>query len=84
MLNKDFIKLVLVEKKKLLSLSEGKHVHIPKYDELSVKKMWPLMTKVENFMIYMPDSNPDGRLPERTYFWNILNTVNSDYVSKLV
>lgn len=55
MLNKDFIKLVLVEKKKLLSLNEVKQAHIPKYDELSVKKLWPLMVKVESFMIYMPD-----------------------------
>ena len=46
MLNKDFIKLVLVEKKKLLSMSEVKHVHIPKYEELSVKKFWPLMWDV--------------------------------------
>ena len=84
MLNKDFIKLVLVEKKKLLSMSEVKQFHITKYDELSVKKLWPLMFKVESFMIYMPDSTPEGRLPERTYFWNVLNTVNTEYVSKLV
>ena len=84
MLNKDFIKLVLVEKKQLLSLSEVKHVHIPKYEELSVKKLWPLMWPVENFMVYMPDPTPDGRLPDRQYFWNVLNTVNSGYVSQLV
>ena len=84
MLNKDFIKLVLVEKKKLLSLSEVKHVHIPKYEELSVKKLWPLMWQVEDFMVYMPDPSPEGRLPDRKYFWNVLNTVNSAYVSQLV
>ena len=84
MLNKDFIKLVLVEKKQLLSLSEVKHVHIPKYEELSVKKLWPLMWQIQNFMVYMPDPTPDGRLPDRQYFWNVLNTVNSGYVSQLV
>ena len=84
MLNKDFIKLVLVEKKKLLSLSEVKHVHIPKYDELSVKKFWPLMWEVEDFMVYMPDPSQEGRLPDEQYFWNVLNTVNSNYVSQLV
>ena len=35
-------------------------------------------------MVYMPDPSPDGRLPDRQYFWNVLNTVNSDYVSQLV
>ena len=84
MLNKDFIKLVLVEKKKLLPLSEVKHVHIPKYEELSVKKLWPLTWNVEDFMVYMPDHTPEGRLPDRQYFWNVLNTVNSDYVTRLV
>ena len=61
-----------------------KHVHIPKYEELSVKKLWPLMWNIENFMVYMPDPTPEGRLPERQYFWNVLNTVNSGYVSQLV
>ncbi len=84
MLNKDFIKLVLVEKKKLLSLSKVKNVHIPKYEELSVKKLWSLMHNVDDFMVYMPDPTPDGRLPDRQYFWNVLNTVNSEYVSQLV
>ena len=84
MLNKDFIKLVLVEKKQLLSLSKVKNVHIPKYEELSVKKLWPLMHNVEDFMVYMSDPTPDGRLPDRQYFWNVLNTVNSEYVSQLV
>ena len=42
MLNKDFIKQVIAEQKKLLPLSEVKFVHVPKYDELSVKKFWPL------------------------------------------
>ena len=80
MLNKDFLKLVLIEKKKLLKLSEVKYVHVPKYEELSVKKLWPLMHNVENFMVYMPDPTEDGRLPDRKYFWNVLNTVNSGYV----
>ena len=84
MLNKDFIKLVLVEKKKLLSLSKVKHVHVPKYEELSVKKLWPLMHNVEDFMVYMPDPSAEDKLPDRQYFWNVLNTVNSDYVSQLV
>jgi len=26
-------------------------------------------------MLYMPDPTPDGRLPEREYFWNVLNTL---------
>ena len=43
MLNKDFMKQLLTEDKRLLELHAVRHVHIPHYDELSVKKFWPLM-----------------------------------------
>ena len=35
-------------------------------------------------MQYFPDSLPKGRLPDRQFFWTILNTLNSEYVSKLI
>jgi hypothetical protein len=37
MVNKDFLKQILREEKKLLKMSEVKMVCMPKYDELSVK-----------------------------------------------
>ena len=75
MINKDFLKLVLTEKKKLLLLSEVKHVNVPHYEELSVKKLWPMLQSDETFMHYMPDPTAAERLPERTYFFNVANTV---------
>ena len=36
MVNKDFLKKVLSEEKKLLSLNDVKYVNVPRYDELSV------------------------------------------------
>ena len=80
MVNKDFLKQVLADKKKLLHLSEVKHVNVPHYDELSVKKFCPILTQDQNFASYMPDPTAEGRLPERTYFWNVANTVQHDYV----
>ena len=35
-------------------------------------------------MLYMPDPTPDGRLPEREYFWNVLNTLQTAYVQRLI
>jgi len=43
MINKDFLKQVLKEEKKLLSLKEVKYVNVPHYDELSVKRFWPIL-----------------------------------------
>ena len=75
MINKDFLRKVLKEEKTLLTLAELRCVTMPKYDELSVSKIlqkvkdWPTMMK------YFPDTLPKGRLPDRVYFFNVLNTV---------
>ena len=42
MVNKDFLKDVLGGKKSLLSISEIRCVCVPKFDELSVKGIYPL------------------------------------------
>ena len=84
MLNRDFMKQLLVEDKKLLELCKVIHVTVPRFDELSVKKFWPLMQKDAAFMVYMPDPTADGRLPERQYFWNVLNTLQTEYVQRLI
>ncbi len=84
MLNKDFMKQLLTEAKRLLDLRAVQHVNMPRYDELSVKRFWPLMQTDDVFMLYMPDATPDGRLPEREYFWNVLNTLQTAYVQRLI
>ena len=33
-------------------------------------------------MLYMPDPTPDGRLPEREYFWNVLE-ISEEWWQKL-
>ena len=35
-------------------------------------------------MRHFPDKLSKGRLPDRSYFFNILNTVNEEYVTKLI
>ena len=42
------------------------------------------MQKDAVFMQYMPDPTPDGRIPEREYFWNVLNTLQEAYVQQLI
>ena len=41
MLNKDFLRQVLSEEKKLFKLSQVKWIEVPKFDELSVKSLYP-------------------------------------------
>ena len=42
------------------------------------------MKNNEEFMKFFPSKFPKGRLPDRTYFFNIMNTVMEDYVKEIV
>ena len=70
---------MLQEQKKLMGLDEVKRVNVPMYDELSVVNLWPDMKLDQHFMLYFPDQFPKGRLPDRTYFFDIMNTLMKDY-----
>ena len=39
--NKDFLKAILVDKKRLLKKKEVDYVSVPQWEELSVKRLWP-------------------------------------------
>ena len=67
-----------------MPLSDVKLVVVPNYDELSVKNLWPHMKGIEQFMRYFPDKIPQGRLPARDYFFNVMNTLNPGYVQSLI
>ena len=75
MINKDFLKQVFVNDKKLFKLADVKFKHVPLYDELSVVQLWPLMKADEEFMQYMPSKLPKGRVPDRDYFFSKCSTV---------
>ena len=75
---------MLREKKKLLSLNDVKYVNVPHYEELSVKRFWPILREDETFMQYMPDFTTEDKIPERIYFWNVANTVQNAYVQNVI
>jgi hypothetical protein len=41
MVNKNFLKQVLGDQKKLLPIAECRFINVPKFDELSVKNLFP-------------------------------------------
>ena len=84
MINKDFLKQVLNEEKELLPISEVRFVNVPMYDELGVKHLWLQMQNSSDFMKYFPDKLPKGRLPDREYFFNLMNTINPTYTAQLI
>ena len=84
MINKDFLKAVLSDQKKLLKLNELRCVAVPKFDELSVKNIFPLIMQDKSVMQYFPDEYPKGRVPDREYTFNVLNSLQPEYVQKMV
>ena len=64
MFNKAFLKAVLADQKLLLKLSELRTVNVPKFDELSVKNIFPLIRQDAEVMQYFPDSYSKRREPD--------------------
>ncbi len=73
-----------MEQKSLLKLSDVRSIKVPKFDELSVKNLFDRFKEDETIMKYMPNKTADGKLPDRTYFFNLLNTVYPEIVSKMI
>ena len=84
MMNKDFLKEVFAEDKELLELKEVSFINVPLFDELSVIKIWPMTKEDKQFMKYFPHKLPKGRVPDREYFFNILNTLYPLYVQEII
>jgi hypothetical protein len=84
MINKDYLKGIFAEQKKLMLLKDVKLINVPKYDELSVKNIFPMIQQDSQLMLYFPDKMPKGRLPDREYTFNVLNTLRPDYVREII
>ena len=65
-------------------MSELKSVNVPKFDELSVKNIFPLIRQDAEVMKYFPDNYPKGREPDRTYTIYVLNTLRNQYVQEII
>ena len=68
----------------LLHLAEVKMVVVPKYDEVSVKNIYPMIKGDPELFKYFPNDIPKGRQRDREYMFNVLNTKRPEYVKKIV
>jgi hypothetical protein len=81
---KDFLKLVFADKKALIPMTQLRPVTVPKYDELSVKNLIADIMTIPELAKFFPAQNYPGCLPEREYFFNVLNTIDPHYVQALI
>ena len=61
-----------------------RYITVPCYDELSVRSLWPQLKKDKAFAQYFPSAFPKDKGPPRTYFFDILNTLQPDYLKQLM
>ena len=83
-INKDFLRQILAEEKKVFKRTEIKTIKIPMFDELSVKNLWDEVKDDPKVMAYLPDIKDTTKHVEREFFHNILNTVHPAFMDDIV
>ena len=83
-LNKDFLKEVFAGKKHLIPQAQIRPVVVPKYDELSVKALFKDVMTQPELAKYFPAAPSDKHLPDREYFFNVVNTSEPMYLQSLI
>ena len=83
-INRDFLRAVLKGDKSLMPMTKVRHINMPKFDELSVRNIFPRFKDDVMVMMYLQDEYAKQRYPDREYFFSILNTIHPEYVAKIV
>ena len=80
MVNKQFFKDVLAEKKDLIRIFDVKFCICPAFDEIGVKALYEKVIKRPGMAKYFPDKYPKGKACNREYMYNIWHTVHPEEV----
>ena len=78
------MKQILAEEKQLLKKSEVVFIQVPQYEELSIKALWPQVQGDEDMSKYFPEQYAVGKGPGREYFFNVVHTVQGDFLEQLL
>ena len=63
----------------MIRIVEVKHANVPKNPDLNVKSFWRHIARTPEYLEYFPDYK-DSQLPERTYMFSMLFTLDPDFV----
>lgn len=84
MFTRDFTKALFAGEKRLMKLKEVNFISTPKYDEISVKKLYPILIEMEGMKQYFPDKYSKGRQCDHDYLFNIANTLHPKTVKESI
>ena len=65
-------------------MSEVNRLNIPRYDELSIKKVYPtIIAWFQDLEVYFPHYD-DDYVPPRNFFWPVFNTLHPEVVKTII
>ena len=82
-ITKDFLKEVFAGRKHLIPRAQVRPIEVPKYDELSVVSLISDVMKERELAKFFPEQRTKADLPDREYFFNIVNTSDPEYLTVL-
>ena len=59
-------------------------IHVPQYEELSVKALWPQVAGDEEISKHSPDQYAVGKGLGRDYLFNVINTIQLDFLKQMI
>jgi hypothetical protein len=84
MCTKDMLRAIFAGEKSLLKLNEVRYISVSKYDELSVKHLYEDLLALDGMRMYFPEKYPKGRQCDRSYLFNIANTLHPEVMKEVV
>ena len=84
MVTKDFMKSVLGGKKALMKMNQVKFCNPPAFDEIGVKRLYNKVIQLEGMAHFFPDKYPKGCQCDRSYMYNIWNSVHPNAVAEVI
>ena len=81
---KDFLKEVFAGRKHLISRAQLRPIEVTKYDELSVVSLVTDIMKEKELGKFFPEQRTKADLPDRQFFFNVVNTSDPDYLAALI
>ena len=76
--------MILSGEKKLLTLKELRTISVPAHPELAVHKLYTEFASRAAIAVYMPPKLCKGRSLDKSYFWNVVNTLSPSEVQAML
>ena len=79
-MNREFYKDLMRNNKKLIPIGDVKFINVPKMPELGVRKMFEMIDGDNMLREYLPDNFKKKRTIDRTWLYNVINTIHPGYI----